>query len=74
MPKYGITETNIEVERLLDKTQNPRHRYLLMAFARHRYLEIAGRYSELLGPDMTVEQSRVPLQHHRAAVVQARRA
>ena len=31
MPKYGITETNIEVERLLDKTQNPRHRYLLMA-------------------------------------------
>ena len=57
MPKYGITETNIEVERLLDKTQNPRHRYLLMNFARHRYLEIAGRYSELLGPDMTVEQS-----------------
>ena len=27
-----------------------------MNFARHRYLEIAGRYSELLGPDMTVEQ------------------
>ena len=55
MPKYGITETNIEVERLLSKTQNPRHRYLLKAFARHRYLEIAGRYMEFLGPDMTVE-------------------
>ena len=55
MPKHGITETNIEVERLLDKTQNPRHRYLLIAFARHRYLEIAGRYAEFLGPDMTVE-------------------
>ena len=50
MPKYGITETNIEVERLLDKTQDPWHRYLLMAFARHRYLEIAGRYAELSRP------------------------
>ena len=36
MPKYEITETNIEVERLLEKTQNPRHRFLLMNFARHR--------------------------------------
>ena len=56
MPLFDITKTNVAVERQLNTTQNPRHRYLLMAFARHRYLEIAGRYAELLAPDMTVEQ------------------
>jgi hypothetical protein len=37
---------------LLERTQNPRHRFLLQAFHRHRYLEIAGRFEEIFAPEM----------------------
>ncbi len=56
MAKFDVTETNRAVERLLEVTESPRHRYLLEAYNRHRYLEIAGRYEELFAPEMTVEQ------------------
>jgi hypothetical protein len=55
MTQFEITETNVAVERLLDATENPRHRYLLEAYNRHRYLEMAGRYKEIFAPEMTVE-------------------
>jgi hypothetical protein len=55
MAHFDITETNVAVERLLEVTENPRHRYLLAAYNRHRYLEMAGRYEEIFAPDMTVE-------------------
>jgi hypothetical protein len=55
MAHFDITETNIAVERLLAVTENPRHRYLLAAYNRHRYLEMAGRYKEIFAPEMTVE-------------------
>ena len=55
MAQFDITQTNIAVERLLDVTENPRHRYLLEAYNRHRYLEMAGRYVEIFSPEMTVE-------------------
>jgi hypothetical protein len=55
MGKFDITETNVAVERLIDATENPWHRYLLEAYNRHRYLEMAGRYKEIFTPDMTVE-------------------
>jgi len=55
MGHFDITETNIAVERLLDVTENPRHRYLLATYNRHRYLEMAGRYKEIFTPEMTVE-------------------
>ena len=55
MGRFDITETNVAVERLIDATENPRHRYLLEAYNRHRYLEMAGRYKEIFAPDMTVE-------------------
>jgi hypothetical protein len=51
-----ITSTNRAVRALIDRTENPRHRYLLMAYDRHRNLEMAGRYEELFAPDMMVEQ------------------
>ena len=38
-------------------TTNPRHRFLLHAYHRHRYLEIAGRYEEIFAPDMMVEKA-----------------
>ena len=50
-----ITEQNHAVERVLGATDSPRHRYLLQAYLRHRYLESAGRYEEILTPEMTVE-------------------
>ena len=55
MPEFGIRKTNIAVERLLEATENPRHRYMLEAYNRHRYLEMAGRYKEIFEPEMTVE-------------------
>lgn len=56
MSRFDITQTNIAVERLIETTDNPRHRYLLHAYNRHRYLEMAGRYEEIFAPDMTVEE------------------
>ena len=54
MNRYDITQTNAAVERLLETTDNPRHRWLLQAYNRHRYLEMAGRWTEIFAPEMTV--------------------
>jgi hypothetical protein len=43
MHEFDIRKTNIAVEQLLEATENPRHRYMLEAYSRHRYLEMAGR-------------------------------
>lgn len=56
MNRFDITQTNRAVEQLIETTENPRHRYLLHAYNRHRYLEMAGRYEEIFAPDMTVEE------------------
>jgi hypothetical protein len=56
MIKHDITKTNQAIDNLLETTHNPRHRFLLMAYHRHRYLEIAGRYEEIFAPDMMIEQ------------------
>jgi hypothetical protein len=55
MNRFDITQTNAAVERLIETTKNPRHLYLLHAYNRHRYLEMAGRYEEIFAPEMTVE-------------------
>src|SRR5215469_996192 len=52
MPKFDITKLNVAVDKLLDTTTNPRHRFMLQAYSRHRYLEVAGRYEEIFAPDM----------------------
>jgi hypothetical protein len=52
MAKHDVTKTNLAIEKLLEVTDNPRHRFLLQAFYRHRYLEISGRYEEIFAPDM----------------------
>ena len=56
MSRFDITQTNVAVERLIETTTNPRHLYLLHAYNRHRYLEMAGRWEEIFAPDMTVEK------------------
>lgn len=55
MSLFDITKTNLAVERLIETTDNPRHLYLLHAYNRHRYLEMAGRWREIFDPEMTVE-------------------
>jgi hypothetical protein len=55
MARFDITKTNEAVRRLLEVTSNPRHRFLLAAYDRHRNLEMAGRYKEIFVPQMTVE-------------------
>lgn len=54
MPEFDITKTNIAVDRLLEVTENPRHRLLLQNYHRHRNLEMAGRYKEIFAPEMTI--------------------
>jgi hypothetical protein len=56
MAQHDITKTNLAIEKLLEVTDNPRHRFLLQAFHRHRYLEIAGRYEEIFAPEMMSEK------------------
>jgi hypothetical protein len=56
MSRFDITRVNAAVERLIETTENPCHLYLLHAYNRHRYLEIAGRFEEIFAPDMTVEE------------------
>ncbi len=53
--RLDITETNKAVQDLIEVTENPRHRYLLQTYDRHRNLEHAGRFEEIFAPEMTVE-------------------
>ncbi len=53
--QLDITKTNIAVQELIEVTENPRHRYLLEAYDRHRNLEHAGRFEEIFAPEMMVE-------------------
>jgi hypothetical protein len=53
--RLDITKQNVAVEKVLAKTDNPRQRYLLQAYLRHRYLESAGRWEEILDPALTVD-------------------
>src|ERR1700722_8258511 len=52
--RLDIRATNRAVQELIEVTENPRHRYLLQAYDRHRNLEHAGRFEEIFTPDMTV--------------------
>lgn len=68
MLKLDVTQTNDAVDRLLAVTTNPRHRFMLLAYYRHRFLEIAGRYEEIFAPDMMVAE---PVYHFKLAGVNA---
>jgi hypothetical protein len=55
MISLDITKSNFGIDRLLQVTTNPRHRFILMSYSRHRYLEFSGRFDEVLADDMMVE-------------------
>jgi len=69
MAKRDVTKLNVAIEQLLAVTRNARHRFLLQAFSRHRYLEVAGRYEELFEPDMMAPS---PCYHLRAGRMKVR--
>lgn len=69
MIPYDITRTNQAVKELIEKTENPRHRFLLIAHDRHRNLEMSGRYEEIFSSDMMVES---PVYHLRANKINMR--
>ena len=52
MAKYDVTKINVAIDKLLAVTTNPRHQFLLQAYSRHRYLEVAGRFEEIFAPEM----------------------
>jgi len=52
MAKLDVTKLNVAIDRLLETTENPRHRFMLQVYARHRALEVAGRWEEIFAPDM----------------------
>ena len=55
MLNLDITKSNVGIDKLLETTTNPRHRYILMSYSRHRYLEFSGRFDEVLADDMVVD-------------------
>jgi hypothetical protein len=69
MAKYDITKLNVAIDKLLAVTENPRHRFLLQAYSRHRYLEVAGRYEEIFAPEMMAPN---PCYHFHAEGMSAR--
>ena len=64
MSKHDITKTNEAVRDLIARTDDPRHRFLLMAYDRHRHLEMAGRYEEIFAPDMMVARPTYHIHAH----------
>ncbi|HLH87515.1 MAG TPA: hypothetical protein VKX28_03575 [Xanthobacteraceae bacterium] len=69
MAKRDVTKLNVAIDKLLETTTNPRHRFLLQAYSRHRYLEVAGRYEEIFAPDMMVQN---PSYHFQAGGMDAK--
>lgn len=57
MSRYEHAFTNMfaSLEKQIADTDNPHHRAILKNYRRHGLLEVAGRYQEILAPDMTVE-------------------
>lgn len=62
-PNLDVRKVNRAIDELMEVTTNPRHRFMLEAYYRHRFLEMAGRYSEIFAADMTVEN---PVYHFNA--------
>lgn len=61
---HDVRKTNDAIDRLLAVTTHPRHRFLLQAYYRHRFLEIGGRYQEIFTPEMTADD---PVYHFEVA-------
>ena len=56
MARKDIIETISAADRLLEVTENPRHRRILENYRRHAILEVCGEWEGIFEPDMTVEE------------------
>lgn len=52
--KFDVTHLPREIERLLDRTDNPFHQAMLKNYLRHALLEISGYWDRILVPELTV--------------------
>jgi hypothetical protein len=53
-PKLDLMTVPRQIDELLTRTPDPHHRAILRNYRRHVLLELAGRWPEILAPDMTV--------------------
>jgi hypothetical protein len=53
--EQAVRDCMIPTAKLLDQTENPRHRAILLNWWRHVHLEGSGQYDKIVAPDMTVE-------------------
>jgi hypothetical protein len=58
---YDVRETAAGADALLAKTDNPKHRHIVKNYRRHGLLEVSGRWSEILIPEMVVDEPRYRL-------------
>jgi len=56
MQTFDVRDVVKAPDELLARTENPRHRAILLNFRRHALLEVSGRWREILTPELTVEQ------------------
>ena len=55
MRTFDVRDVVKAPDELLARTDNPRHRAILTNFRRHALLEVAGRWPEILTPQMMVD-------------------
>jgi hypothetical protein len=55
MRTFDVRDVAKKPDELLAETDNPRHRAILQNFRRHALLEVAGRWREILTPQMMVD-------------------
>ena len=55
MQTFDVRDVVKVPDELLARTDNPRHRAILLNFRRHALLEVAGRWREILTPAMVVD-------------------
>jgi len=54
--KKDVTKMMQGAERLMAKSNNPRHRAILANYRRHAMLEVSGRFDEIFDHSMTIEE------------------
>lgn len=61
MDKPDIATLMTAADKLLERTDNPRHRQILENYRRHALLEVSGDWEPILAPDMTVPEPHYQL-------------
>lgn len=57
-PKFDVTHWPRNVERYLERTENPLHRAILKNYFRHLLLEVSGYWDQIIVPELTIDEPR----------------